>query len=122
MVKITRQTAGKLKKLLDTDATRRDRTPPGAGGSGYVSSSDDDPRIVIVVDADIAPNTWGKFKFTEGAKGAEAPIGEAFDGFYRNEEEDPPDLPEGTKCLLLWIASDEPDEPGWELFPLICLG
>lgn len=122
MVKITRQTATRLKKLLDPESTRRDKTPPGGGGTGYVPSGGDDPRIVIVTTDDIDPNTWGKFKFTEGAKGHEYAIGDEFDGYYRNDDPKAEPLTVGTFSEIEWIgSSDNSDLSGWEFRPFFRL-
>lgn len=90
-------------------------------GQSYVNPGNS-LRVVITTE-DISPNTYGGFKFTTGAKGSETATGDEYQGFYRNAETDPPDLPSGTLCYAMWVPCDSlgDGETGWELTPIACL-
>lgn len=83
------------------------------------------PLRIVITTEDIAPNTYGGFKFTTGAKGSETVTGDEYQGYYRNTEDDAPDIPEGTTCFAIWIPCSDLDteagETGWELTPEACI-
>lgn len=111
----------RLSKLLSDSENRRTGRNTG-GGSMRRAESVDSLCIVITTEL-IEPNTYGSFKFTTGAKGSESVTGDEYQGWYRAEETDPPDLPSGTKCFAMWVACDTltGTQTGWELTPVACI-
>lgn len=81
------------------------------------------PLRIVITTEDIAPNAYGAFKFTSGAKGSESATGEEYQGFYRGtSEDDTEDLPTDTLCFAIWVPCDTlgENETGWELTPVYC--
>lgn len=113
-----RRIATAVKKTETGDRKNLDFNP----GGGLSVPLPDGGILLAMVSAEIEPNAWGKFRFTQGGKGSETAYGAEFDGYYRNEDEEASALPENELCLVIWIASSDASEPGWELFPLRCLG
>ena len=89
----------------------------------YIRIEFDCPLAVVITTETISPNTYGGFRHTTGAKGSETAEGPTLQGFYRNEEADPPDLPSGTLCYRSEVPCDDlgDGETGWELTPIACI-
>lgn len=80
------------------------------------------PLRMAITTEDIAPNSYGSFKFASGAKGSESVTGDEYQGFYRSNGSSD-DLPEDTLCYAIWVPCDTlgETETGWELTPVECI-
>lgn len=82
------------------------------------------PLRMAITTEEITPDSYGRFKFTTGAKGSEIVTGAEYRGFYRAlAATDPPNLPSGTLCFAIWVPCDTlgEGETGWELTPVQCV-
>lgn len=72
-------------------------------------------RLAVATE-DISANTYGKFRFAYGIKGAEEmdEDEDEYDGFYRCSDDDDRDIPEGALCTVeVWPTTSS--NSAWEI-------